>query len=308
MHLIVPFAAPLSEPGRAALRTLALPTLAALLKRLHPAQRDDADEWALSPPHERALARAFGWRGGAGQLPFAARAAAADGIAPGQLAWGLLTPVHWHLGTEQLSLLDPAGLQLDEAASRAFFDAVSPLFTSLGWVVRWGAPLRWYVAHESLADLPAASLDRVIGRNVDPWLGEDPAARALRRLQMEVQMLLHAHPLNEEREARGLPTVNSFWLSGCGVAQPADEAAARMVDDLRAPALAEDWPAWQRAWAALDACTLAELDAALQRGEDVALTLCGERSGVTLRPLQGWWSGLRARLASPAARPLLESL
>ena len=43
------------------------------------------------------------------------RAARADGIDVGDLAWGLLTPVHWHLGTEQVSLVDPAALALDEA-------------------------------------------------------------------------------------------------------------------------------------------------------------------------------------------------
>jgi hypothetical protein len=32
----------------------------------------------------------------------------------------------------------------------------------------------------------------------------------------EVQMVLHAHPLNEAREARGEPTVNSVWLWGGG--------------------------------------------------------------------------------------------
>ena len=45
-----------------------------------------------------------------------------------------------------------------------------PLFDSEGYVLTWGAPLRWYIAHESLSELPTASIDRVIGRNVDRWL------------------------------------------------------------------------------------------------------------------------------------------
>ena len=36
--------------------------------------------------------------------------------------------------------------------------------------------------------------------------------RRVRRLQSEVQMLLHTHPLNAAREDRGDLTVNSFWL------------------------------------------------------------------------------------------------
>ena len=260
-QLLIPFAAPWADAGRAAAATLALPNLRRLLARWREVERDDGDPWSPSPPHERALARALGWQGAAGCLPWAARAAAADGVAgvgASDVAWGLLTPAHWHVGTDQVSLVDPDALQLDAAASRAFFDAVQPLFTSEGFALHWGAPLRWYAAHEDLADLPTASLDRVIGRNVDAWLGvgdaaSRPASRRVRRLHSEVQMMLHAHPLNDVREARGLLPVNALWLSGCGVAQ-ADAAPPPRVDDrLRAPALADDWPAWcagERGWAA----------------------------------------------------------
>jgi hypothetical protein len=318
MHLLIPFAAPLAEAGRAAAATLALPRLSRLLAGWAEVQRDTGDEWSFSPPHERAHALALGWQGASGCLPWAARAALADGVpgvADADLAWGLLTPAHWHLGTEQVSLLDPAELALDEAASRTLFDAVQGLFTSEGYALHWGAPLRWYAAHESLAELPTASLDRVIHRNVDAWLGDaaDPALRRLRRLQNEVQMLLHGHPVNAEREARGLLPVNSFWLSGCGLAQPADPAREPRVDArLRTPALADDWPAWQAAWAAIDAEALPELQAAATRGEPARLTLCGERAWAAFEPTP---RGLLQRVQSwftfePAARPatLLETL
>ena len=278
MHLLIPFAAPLSEAGRQAATTLALPKLQALLARCAETQRDAADEWSFSPPHERALALALGWTGGAGLLPWAARAAQADGIATADLAWGLMTPAHWHLGTEQISLLDPAGLMLDEATSRALFEAVAPLFTSEGFAMHHGTAQRWYLAHESLAGLATASIDRVTGRNVDGWMGKDAAARRLRRLQAEVQMLLYTHPLNDERAARGLLPVNSFWLSGCGVAQPERPDAPTVDLRLRGPALADDWAAWCKAWETLDAGPLAALLARAAAGEPVALTLCGERA------------------------------
>jgi hypothetical protein len=56
MHLVIPFAAPLSEPGKEALRSLRWPHLQALLAG-RTGQRDEGDELGLSPPHERALAR-----------------------------------------------------------------------------------------------------------------------------------------------------------------------------------------------------------------------------------------------------------
>lgn len=309
MHLLIPFAAPLPEAGRQALAALSLPRLETLLSRLAEVDRDEADEWCLSPPHERALARALGLQGGAGLLPWAARLAVADGVDVGELAWGLLTPAHWHLGTDQVSLLDPARLLLDEATSRALFEAVLPLFTGEGYLLRWGAPQRWYAAHESLAALATASLDRVIGRNVDAWLGSDPAARRVRRLQSEVQMVLYTHPLNTEREARGLLPVNSFWISGCGALQRSAAEPPRVDERLRGPALNDDWAAWSRAWQTLDVGPLAELLALAQQGRPVRLTLCGERGGVAFENAsRGWVRRLRSLWTAPRVQDILEPL
>ena len=295
MRLVIPFAGrppgresgdgagdgPGAAPGWAPFAVPPLPNLAALLARLDVVARDDGDEWSLSPPHERALARALGWQGSDGRLPWAARQARADGIDPGDIAIGLMTPAHWHLGTHQVSLVDPAALALGEDESRTLYEAVRGLFLAEGFGVAFGAADRWYLMHESLAVLATASLDRVIGRNVDRWLGSDPAARRIRRLQSEVQMTLHAHPLNAAREGRGLLPVNSFWLSGCGVAQSEVAGAAAVDDRLRGPALASDAAGWALAWQTLDAGPIAELRDAAGRGERVELTLCGERSGVT---------------------------
>ncbi len=318
MHLLIPFAGVLSEAGRDAATHLVLPQLQGLLQCLappQPADRDEGDAWSLSPPHERAWARALGWQGADGCLPWAARQAAADGLQTGRLAWGLVTPVHWHVGTDQVSLIDPEQLLLDETTSRALFDAVQALFTGVGITLHYGCASRWYAAHEMLAGMPCASLDRVIGRNVDRWLGAaagNPAAAQVRRLQAEVQMLLYTHPLNDERLARGLLPVNSFWLSGCGREQPASvpAAPAAQVDPrLRNPALAENWPGWVQAWQTLDDGPLAELHRAARAGAPVQITLCGERAAQTLTSgAQGWLQRLRRRLGSPAVQPLLEQL
>lgn len=291
MHVVVPFAAPLSDAGREALRRLQWPRLSRRLAGLAAPQRDAGDEWSLTPPHERALAAAHGWQGGDGLWPLAARLAAADGVAvAAQGPLGLATPAHWHLGTEQISMGDPAALALDENASRRLLGLVGELVAGDGGRLHYGAPLRWYLEHPALADLPTASLDRVIGRNVDPWLGAAPAMRRVRRLQAEVQMLLHEHPVNVEREARGLLPVNSFWLSGTGAATAATAAApAPVIDDrLRHPALADDWAAWAASWALLDA--------ALDDQPWQQLTLCGERSSLT------WQRGARTGWRLPWQR------
>ena len=314
MHLLIPFASALSAEAAQVLPTLALPNLARLLARLTPVARDDADEYLLSPPHERALGAAWGWHAADGALPFAARAAAADGIEVGTHAWGLVTPAHWHVGREFISMANPDALALDEAQSRALFDAVRELFESDGYTFVWGAPQRWYAAHPAFADLPCASLDRVIGRNVDLWLGAAggtrPQTGAIRRLQSEVQLLLYPHPINDAREARGALAVNSFWLSGCGTAQAATPAAVEVDSSLRRPLLDGDAAAWAAAWAALDAGPIAralhDVDAA---AAPFALTLCGERSWQRYeRAPRSLWRRLQARTTTPRVHDILGAL
>ncbi|HJV59396.1 MAG TPA: hypothetical protein VJ743_00565 [Albitalea sp.] len=310
MHLLIPFASALSEASTHTLRDLDLPHLARLLASMTPAATVGSDEYSLTPPHERALADARGWHGADGALPWAAQAAAADGIAVGDRAWGLLTPVHWHVGHDHITLADPAELRLEEEESRRFLDAIRHLFESEGWTVAYGAATRWYVAHDTLDALPCASLDRVIGRNVDLWLHNHPQARLLRRLQNEVQMLLYTHPLNDEREARGELPVNSFWLSGCGRAQPLHDVPGLRVDDsLRAPLLADDWAGWADAWRALDVGPMAELLRATPATGTVALTLCGDRRAQRFdRAPRSAWQRIAGAFRSVAPHTVLEAL
>jgi hypothetical protein len=304
VHLIVPFASPLSAAGREALSRLATPALDALLAGSHEIEHTLGDEWTLHTPHERALAKALGWRSDTGApLPWAARQAAADGIDVGTAAWGLITPVHWRVGADAIHLADPRSLALDEAASRTLFDAVRPLFEGEGFALHWGAPLRWYASHPDLATMRTASLDRVVGRSIERWLPAERSAQPVRRLQNEVQMLLYTQPINIEREAAGTMTVNSFWLSGCGVLQRDAKYNVQVDDRLTAPALAEDWTAWSAAWRALDASMLPTRPLQM-------LTLCGERGAITFeRTEQRLWQRVASALKGRrAAREWLEGL
>ncbi len=316
MHFLIPHASAISDASAHTLRDLRLPNLGRLISVLQAGTPNIEDEYTLSPPHERAIAQAHGWHGGDGRWPWAALLAKANGIDTGTQPCGLLTPVHWHVGREHITLADPAALALSADESHALFDAVKPLFDDDQGTLTWAAPLRWYLLHQQLADLPCASIDRVMGRNVDLWLRSDPQAstaqlahmRWVRRLQNEVQMLLHQHPVNEAREARGALPVNSFWLSGCGPAQPT--AAEVTVDDrLRAPLLAEDWAGWADAWRALDANVLGPLLSRAEQGEPVSLTLCGERGWQRLDAVpRSLWRRLGDRFRTVEPHVLLSAL
>ncbi len=281
-HLLIPYAASASEGCQQALQGLALPHLDRLLARLspHPAHSDSGEETSFSAPHERALARALGLPAQDGLTPWAAWHRHQQGQSTDGEAWAFVTPCQWQVSTDHVMLRDPEQLGLDEAASRALLAIVSPWFAEDGITLHYDQPTRWLASGPLFSDLATASLERVLLRDVRAWMPDAKQARTLHRLHSEMQMLLYTHAFNDERSARGLPVVNSFWVHGTGqLPTPAPTATPpQMPALLRDAALREDWRAWAAAWAALDAGPVADLLRQAEAGASVQLTLCGERN------------------------------
>jgi hypothetical protein len=295
-----------------ALRGLELPHLEKLLARLSPGEPETGSELSLSMPCETVLARECGLPLDDGRIPWAAWQVHQAGRDTGSHAWAFITPCHWRVGTGHVAMDHPHNLQLDAQDSKSLLAAMQPYFEADGIALEYDAPTLWLAQGEVFRGLPAASLDRVVGRTIDDWMPRTPQAGPLRRLQQEMQMLLYTHHVNEERGGRGLQPVNSFWISGAG-ALPAGAATApgglQIVNHLRDAALLGDWPAWAAAWRQLDAQECPRLLQTLGEGRRVAVTLCGERSARTWSSEGGGW--LR-RLSAPFARKqaamLLQSL
>jgi hypothetical protein len=236
----------------------------------------------LSPPHERAWALAAGWPAQDGCLPWAARAAAKRGLAANDATdgWAFINLCNWHVSNGQVTLGDPAYLQIDEATDATLFQAMQSFFAEDGIALHPYKPGQWLAQSPLLADLPTASLDRVIGRNIDPWLVGShtsaellsPAAKLLRRLQNEMQMLLYTHPVNEGRRL----TINSFWVHGTGALSPTKRAEPKVIHTLRESALQQDLIGWLEAWQHVDAHVIAPMLARVAAGEPQRLLLCGE--------------------------------
>lgn len=287
-HLLIPLAATADEGCTQARRGLQLPHLDKLLARLQPAGADTGDEHTLSMPHERVLARLSGLESRDGCEPWAAWQVAQSGRDAQGEAWAWITPCHWRVGQDHVAMTHPQDLRLAADESRALLAAMQPYFAQDGIALEYDAPTLWLARGELFRDFPTASLDRVIGRVIDRWMPHGPHARPLRRLQQEMQMLLYTHPVNEERTAGGQAPVNSFWVSGTG-ALPADGSPhvpqhLAITHYLRDAALLQDWQAWASGWQQIDAGECARLLQALDRGEHVSVTLCGERNART-------WSG-----------------
>ena len=269
----------------------------------------------LTPPHERAWAHAVGWPLVDGGLPWAARAATEQGFAATQTheaspvspsGWAFISLCNWHVSNGQVTLGDPVHLALDNDTDAVLFKAMQPFFAEDGIDLLPYKPGQWLARSPLFAELRTASLDRVIGRNIDPWLvgshvvadALSPAATLLRRLQNEMQMLLYTHPVND---GRGL-TINSFWVHGTGAlpgdaSKPAQQAPA-VIQTLRESALQQDLIAWLEAWQHVDAYVIAPMLARVAAGEPQRLVLCGEHEfHVYDSAKPSLWQRLRTHLA-----------
>lgn len=123
-------------------------------------------------------------------------------------------PVHLNVGRDGLAL---GGAALDVSRSEAEA-LVATLNRYFGEALAFDAllPERWYIrlSEEPEVDTtPPPTRGTAIGDKLPS--GAD--AMRFRTLMNEVQMLLHEHPVNTEREARGVPAVNSVWFWGGGI-------------------------------------------------------------------------------------------
>lgn len=305
MHLLIPFSFCHHEAAQHTLRAVKLPHLEQLLARLQAQPGDGGNEHSLSAPHERARARALGLPTADGLIPWAAwyrRQHEALALATDDSAgsgWAFLSPCHWQVGMDRLTMSGPELPDLSEAESRALLATVQPYLIEDGLTLHYDQPTRWLAHGRLLRDLPSASLDRVLGQSLIEWMPRVAALADWRRLQNELQMLLYEHPVNEARQARGAQLINSFWLSGTGhlptERTPAPEPGPlQVIETLRTPALAQDWAAWAQAWQAVDAQACAQLLSQLQAGGSATLTLCGLRQAQRWQaPPPSWLTRLR---------------
>ena len=294
MHVLIPYAVSDDPAARDVLRALQLPNLQALLQGLSAQPGPELPPDSPVAAHEHVHAgllrldpQAPAW------AALRAHELGLDGA--GTQAWAFVSPSHWELGQARVSLRAPRALDLREDESRALLAAMQPYFAEDGITLHYEQPLRWLAQGEALRGLATASPERVIGRDVAPWL---PASPLLRRLQNEMQMLLYTHAVTEARAQRGALAVNSFWLSGSGAlaAPPAVDTGLQVLDALTPAAVDADWAAWAQAWQALDA-QLAPLQRALAAGQAVTLTLCSELGARHYTPARrGLLARWRARL------------
>ncbi|AXF13960.1 regulator [Paraburkholderia caledonica] len=263
LHLLLPFALPAAADASTALHDIRSPALDRLVARATLVERVIGEDFQRTLPHERWIARQFGAlssastastgvagatgtpSGGrasgaaaADEAPLAPYMLRADGGEPGDATWACVQPVHVRIAHDHLVLIDPASLDLSGDEASALLEVARPLIQELGVRIEAPKPARWYLSGDDFGTLAGASPLRASGRNIEIWLPHEAhsgeRSRAWMKLQNEVQMAWFEHPVNEAREARGLPAVNSIWFHAQGAARPVRSPFSRVFSDAAA--------------------------------------------------------------------------
>ena len=148
--------------------------------------------------------------------PVAPFARLGDGETPDDAYWLAADPVHLRVDRDALLLVDASRFGLDRAHAGMLVEALNRHFDGSGMQFSAPTPKRWYVRLARAPDIETVPLGEALGRNVDVLLPRGGEALAWHRTFNEIQMLLHNHPLNEEREEQGELPFNSVWFWGGG--------------------------------------------------------------------------------------------
>ncbi len=149
--------------------------------------------------------------------PIAPLTLALDGGESATGYWLRCDPVHLRALRAQLQLVELSGFMPSAEEAQALVAALNAHFTGQGLDFHAARPHRWYLRLDRAPALVTRGLPEVAGKDIDRYLPAGDERMRWHRLLNEVQMLLHAHPVNEARESRGEPAINSVWLWGGGV-------------------------------------------------------------------------------------------
>jgi hypothetical protein len=134
---------------------------------------------------------------------------------PGPHFWLRADPVHLRLMRDRLILAPAAALHITRDEAEALSEALNRHFAPQLAVQVIDAE-RWVARAEEEFPLDAQSPLELAGRDVALAMPGGPGGSPSHQLLNESQMVLHSHPVNEAREARGEPAVNSVWCWGAG--------------------------------------------------------------------------------------------
>lgn len=149
--------------------------------------------------------------------PIAPIAAAADGLDVGDAYWLRADPVHLLLQRDSFSLSEPMPLRVQREHAALIIASLNEHFSRDGMTFMIGSSGAWYLSLATQPEIQTTLPSVALGRNIFQYLPQGAVASTWTSYLNEVQMLLHEHPVNAERESSHNAAINSVWFSGGGV-------------------------------------------------------------------------------------------
>ena len=151
-----------------------------------------------------------------GDLTDGQQLATRTGVSTHDKYFAIATPLHAALGLSDLTPMEPESIGLSEDASRALCEAAHALLTQDGIAFQFVNATTWLIELPAQLDVITERPDWIIGEALRQNFPRGSDARKLERWMNELQMLLHAHPVNEARAASRLPAINVVWMWAFG--------------------------------------------------------------------------------------------
>lgn len=172
--------------------------------------------------------------------PVAPLTARLDGLPSETGYWLRADPINLETGMGGLLLHPTQTLALTREETGQLLRDLNALWREAKLELLAPHPERWHLRLPAPPVLSTTPVDRVAGEYVTHHLPHGGDAGRLLRLVNEAQMLMHDHPVNQAREQRGLPVVNSIWLWGGGALPQETTRKLRVAtDDAELRALAQ---------------------------------------------------------------------
>jgi len=151
--------------------------------------------------------------------PLAPIRLAALGVDPGTAYWLAADPVTLEVGRVDVEL---AGVvdDFDRAGADALLATLSSHFANDELVFAAPRSDSFFVRVAAGIQLSTTPPAAAMHRPLRGLLPQGPDAAAWRRYQSEIEMLLHEHPVNVERERAGRPPANTLWFYEGGTLPP----------------------------------------------------------------------------------------
>jgi len=130
--------------------------------------------------------------------------------------WIRADPVHLRIEHNHIMLADSQAFKISNEEAEILTEDINKIFNNDNWALLPLHPKRWYIRTTNTPKMITHTLGQVTCKNINNFLPSGEDSVTWHKLFNEIQMLLHDHPLNKAREARGELTINSIWFWGGG--------------------------------------------------------------------------------------------